>query len=124
MADKTNKKESRLFAYWQSELRDYVVKKRTKAGKGQKELGAVSRQTASRIENNNYNPTLRKLLQLLGNIDGDISELFASRIPKSLHGEHQDLHERLQQILETKDQVAIRDITRAIDHAHADFVKK
>jgi len=91
--------KSVLLEFWKKRVGQYVLQKRIAAGLGQKEMTSLSKSAWSEIENGNVNFTLETILDALGEVNGNISDAFAIRVPRRWRGEHELLHEQLQSIL-------------------------
>ena len=102
---KEKRKGGDLLDYWQRAVGQYVRTKRLASHKAQKGL-SKSRTAINEIENGRVNFTLETLLDVLRDVDGNISEAFQSRIPTKYESpERQELHE-LEELLAGNDKWA------------------
>jgi transcriptional regulator with XRE-family HTH domain len=79
----------------------------------------VSRKHISAIESGVSDPSFKMLEGLLRSMDVSLADFFESRIPDHYENpEHQDLHEQLQEILETGDEHQAECIKTAVRMFH------
>lgn len=118
------KERALLLEYWQDAIARYIKTKREESGKSQKDLLLASRGAISELENGRTNPTVGHLLTVLAAIDGDISELFGTAIPKEFHGPHRRLFDLLAALIETGDEKALEYVQIQLEVAHDRYVVK
>jgi len=82
-------------------------------------IGQV-RQAVQRFETPGYNPTFNQIVQYLSGIGVSVAEFFESNIPEKYSDlNHQALHEKLQDILDSDDKDASDGIKVNIDYIHS-----
>lgn len=108
--------------YWKATIGSYISKRRNALNRGQKEHAV--RATLSNIEGAKANPSLRILLREIAAVNGNISDVFQSRIPRSLHGEHRTWHEKLQTILSDGGSRDVEFVQTAIQKVFDDVLKR